>query len=112
MNELDEFRREAYESAKLYKEKTKMWHDKLIMRREFVPGQKVLLFNSRLKLFPGKLKSRWSNPFVVEKVSPYGAIKLRTDDGRTFQVNGQRLKHYYGEEPQISNKLRLAEPTT
>ncbi|XP_070046068.1 uncharacterized protein [Nicotiana tomentosiformis] len=65
LNELDEFRLHAYENAKLYKEKTKRWHDKHIQHREFEPGQEVLLFNSRLKLFPGKLKSRWAGPFVL-----------------------------------------------
>ncbi|XP_020963533.1 uncharacterized protein LOC110265099 [Arachis ipaensis] len=56
LNELDEFRNSAYENAKIYKENTKKWHDKKIATRVFEPGQKVLLFNSRLKLFPGKLK--------------------------------------------------------
>ena len=55
--ELDEFRNEAYENARIYKEKTKAWHDKHITRKEFEAGQRVLLFNSRLKLFSGKLKS-------------------------------------------------------
>ncbi|XP_021725669.1 uncharacterized protein K02A2.6-like [Chenopodium quinoa] len=53
LNELDELRLEAYESSKLYKEKTKRWHDKGLIRREFKEGDQVLLFNSRLKLFPG-----------------------------------------------------------
>lgn len=60
LHELDEFRNFAYENAKIFKEKTKKWHDKKIQNREFREGQLVLLFNSRLKLFPGKLKSRWS----------------------------------------------------
>lgn len=60
LHELDEFRNFAYENAKNFKEKTKKWHDKKIQNREFREGQLVLLFNSRLKLFPGKLKSRWS----------------------------------------------------
>ena len=60
LSELDEFRNEEYENARIYKEKTKAWHDKYIMRKEFEAGQRVLLFNSRLKLFLGKLKSRWS----------------------------------------------------
>ncbi|XP_075107123.1 uncharacterized protein LOC142180097 [Nicotiana tabacum] len=76
LNELDEFRLHAYENAKLYKEKTKRWHDKHIQHREFEPGQQILLFNSRLKLFPGKLKSRWSGPFEVVSVKPHGAIEL------------------------------------
>ena len=65
LSELEEFHNEAYKNAKIYKEKTKAWHDKHIARKEFEPGQWVLLFNSRLKLFPGKLKSRWSRPFTV-----------------------------------------------
>ena len=62
LNEMDEFRLEAYENVKLYKERTKRWHDKHLVRREFKIGDKVLLFNSRLKLFPSKLRSRWSGP--------------------------------------------------
>ena len=58
LNEMDEFRNDAYENAKIYKERTKKWHDKQILRCEFAPGQQVLLFNSRLKLFSGKLRSR------------------------------------------------------
>ena len=89
----------AYENAKLYKEKTKKWHDRIILPRQFEVGQQVLLFNSRLKLFPGKLKSRWSGPFVVHQVFPHGAVEIAAEDsGRTFKVNGQRLKHYWGDE--------------
>ena len=85
---MEEFPNDAYENAKIYKEQTKMWHDKKNMRPEFVQGQKVLIFNSILKLFPGKLRSRWSEPFTISKVLLFGAIKLKGDDGRTFQVNG------------------------
>ncbi|XP_073061949.1 uncharacterized protein [Primulina eburnea] len=77
LNEMDEFRNDSYENAKIYKEKTKRWHDKQILRRDFEAGQQVLLFNSRLRLFPGKLKSRWSGPFTVETVYPHGAIELK-----------------------------------
>ncbi|XP_049350309.1 uncharacterized protein LOC125814904 [Solanum verrucosum] len=63
LHELDEFRLHTYENAKKYKEKTKKWHDKHIVSRTFEPGQLVLLFNSRLKLFPEKLRSKWSGPF-------------------------------------------------
>jgi len=54
----------------------------------------VLLFNSRLKLFLGKLRSRWSGTFKVMKVYPYGAIDIGTEATGTFKVNGSRLKHY------------------
>ncbi|XP_052177507.1 uncharacterized protein LOC127791565 [Diospyros lotus] len=97
LNEIDEFKLDAYENAKLYKEKTKMWHDKKILNREFELGQLVLIFNSTLKLFPGKLKSRWSGPFEVINVSPYGAMEIRDlGTNMTFKVNGQWLKHYFG----------------
>ncbi|XP_073307108.1 uncharacterized protein [Primulina huaijiensis] len=104
LSEMEEYRDDAYENAKIYKEKTKKWHDKIIVRRELRPGQQVLLFNSRLKLFSGKLKSRCSGPFVVETVYPHGAIELKCSDGRTFKVNGQRVKPYYGTEVQVDTK--------
>nr|XP_009587308.1 uncharacterized protein LOC104085058 [Nicotiana tomentosiformis] len=97
LNELDEFRLNAYENAKLYKEKTKRWHDKHIKHRHFELGQLILLFNSRLKLFPGKLKSSWSGPFEIVCVTQYGAIELRAPNfEKRFLVNGQRIKHYWG----------------
>ncbi|XP_062088744.1 uncharacterized protein LOC133795304 [Humulus lupulus] len=96
LNELEEFRHEAYENAKIYKERTKAWHDKNLVQKEFHPGQQVLLFNSRLKLFPGKLKSRWSGPYTIVKVFPYGAVEVCSEKSGTFKVNGQRLKPYLG----------------
>ncbi|XP_048623798.1 uncharacterized protein LOC106393666 [Brassica napus] len=94
IHELEEIRHLAYESSKIYKEKTKAYHDKRIIARHFEPNDKVLLFNSRLRLFPGKLKSRWSGPFTVKEVRPYGAVVLLNRKGDEFVVNGQRLKHY------------------
>ncbi|XP_062113615.1 uncharacterized protein LOC133824669 [Humulus lupulus] len=94
---MEEFQNDAYENARIYKERTKKYHDQMILKREFVLGQQVLLFNSRLRLFPSKLKSRWSGPFVIAKVSPFGSMELKNNDGSFFQVNGQRLKHYFGE---------------
>ncbi|XP_075499193.1 uncharacterized protein LOC142537572 [Primulina tabacum] len=105
-----EFRNDAYENAKIYKEKTKKWHDKQILRRDFEPGQQVLLFNSRLRLFPGKLESRWSGPFTVETVYPHGAIELKCNNGQTFKVNGQRVKHYFGNEVRHMDNIPLGEP--
>ncbi|XP_052180210.1 uncharacterized protein LOC127793501 [Diospyros lotus] len=94
LQELEEFRLEVYENSRIYKEKTKAAHDKLIAK-EFNVGNRVLLYNSRLKLMLGKLHSRWVGPFVVTHVSPYGAVEIM--DGSTtkkFTVNGQRLKHF------------------
>jgi len=99
LQELEEMRLSAYESSKLYKEKMKAYHDKKILKREFYPGQSVLLFNSRLRLFPGKLKSKWSGPFLVKDVKPYGAIELEDPESKRIRiVNGQRLKPYLGGE--------------
>ena len=62
-----------------------------------MPGQKVLLYNSRLKLFPGKLKSKWSGPFIVKEVLSHGAVEIyRGSYDDAFKVNGHRLKPYYG----------------
>ena len=98
LSEIDEFRNEAYENARIYKEKTKAWHDKHITRKEFMAGQQVLLFNSRLKLFPGKLKSRWSGPFTVTKVFSHDGAEVSHLEKGTFTVATQRLKPYYGGE--------------
>jgi len=97
LNELEEMRLRAYENALIYKERTKKYHDRNLVSREFYAGQPVLLFNSRLKLFLGKLKSKWSGPFIVKNVSQHGAVEVTTSDGeRSFKVNGQRLKPYHG----------------
>ena len=88
-------RLEAYESYVSYKERAKRWHDKRIKRpKEFSEGDKVLLYNSRLRLFPEKLKSRWYGPFVVKSASKTRAVTLIDDEGREFVVNIQRVKHY------------------
>ncbi|XP_015168359.1 uncharacterized protein [Solanum tuberosum] len=95
LHELEEFRLHAYETAKLYKEKTKRWHDKHIVPCTFTPGKKVLLFNSRLKLFPGKLRSKWSGPFEVVRMTQHGAVELKGKNIPSFLVNWQRVKHYF-----------------
>ncbi|XP_020202447.1 uncharacterized protein LOC109788189 [Cajanus cajan] len=74
LNELDEIRLEAYENSKFYKEKTKKFHDSLIARKDFVVGQKVLLYNSQLGLMGVEIKSE------------------STD--KSFKVNGHRLKPF------------------
>ncbi|KAL5537772.1 hypothetical protein UlMin_045638 [Ulmus minor] len=66
-------------------------------RRNLEVGQQVLLFNSLLKIFPGKLKSRWSGPFLITQIFPFGAVELEDKSGRKFKVNGQRVKQYWGE---------------
>ncbi|GKD60966.1 reverse transcriptase domain-containing protein [Tanacetum coccineum] len=95
-NEVNELRDQAYENSLIYKEKTKKIHDAKIKNQEFHIGDRVLLFNSRLKIFSGKLKSHWSGPFTVIEVFPYGTVELSQPDSPNFKVNRHQIKHYYG----------------
>jgi hypothetical protein len=106
MDELEELRNDAYDCAKQYKVKMKKTHDQNILRRSFEVGQKVLLYNSCLHLFLGKLKSCWT-------VSTHGAIE--TEDlksGNTQKVNGQRLKPFLELEILEIEELPLEDPTS
>nr|GEW79963.1 reverse transcriptase domain-containing protein [Tanacetum cinerariifolium] len=96
LNELSELRDQAYENSVIYKERTKKLHDSKIKNCIFNVGDQVLLFNSSLKIFSGKLKTRWSGPFTITCVFPYGTIELSQPDGLNFKVNGHRVKHYFG----------------
>ncbi|GJU21568.1 hypothetical protein Tco_1154910 [Tanacetum coccineum] len=99
LHELDELRYQAYENSRLYKERTKVWHDrKLRMRKEFKQGNKVLLFHSKYKFKQPKLRSRWLGPYVVKHQYPSGYVELYGKDGKTFIVNGHRLKLYHEED--------------
>ncbi|GKD92965.1 hypothetical protein Tco_1372802, partial [Tanacetum coccineum] len=96
LNELAELRDGAYENTRIYKKGTKKWHDsRLHGDKYFKVGDMVLLYNSRLKMYPGKLKSKWSSPNIVKTVYPHGAIEITDRYGFSFKVNGQRLKKYY-----------------
>nr|GEW25493.1 reverse transcriptase domain-containing protein [Tanacetum cinerariifolium] len=97
--QLSELRDQAYENSLIYKERTKKLHDEKIKNRIFNVGDQVLLFNSRLKIFLGKLKSYWSGPFTISKIYPYRTAKLVHPDGCNFKVNWHRLKHYHGGDP-------------
>nr|GFA49974.1 reverse transcriptase domain-containing protein [Tanacetum cinerariifolium] len=90
---------QAYENSLIYKEQTKKLHDDKIKNRIFNVGDQVLLFNSRLKIFSGKLMSRWSGPFIITEIYPYRTAKLIHPDGCNFKVNCHRLKHYHGGDP-------------
>nr|GEZ94195.1 reverse transcriptase domain-containing protein [Tanacetum cinerariifolium] len=99
LSELNELRDQAYENSRIYKEWTKKLHDAKIKNRIFNVGDQVLLFNSRLKILLGKLKSRLSGPFIISKIYPYGTAKLVHPDGCNFKVNCHRLKDYHGGDP-------------
>nr|GFA90815.1 reverse transcriptase domain-containing protein [Tanacetum cinerariifolium] len=102
LNELNELRDHAYQNSLIYKEKTKRIHDSKINNRVFNVGDQVLLFNSRLKIFSGKLKSRCSGPFTISKVFPYGTVELSQANWPNFKLNVHRIKHYFrGDVPQL-----------
>ncbi|XP_073152853.1 uncharacterized protein [Henckelia pumila] len=96
LHHLEEFRDHTYDMAVSYKEQTKRIHDRRIRHREFKEGDDVLLFNSQLRLFPGKLKSSWSGPFKITRVYPSKAIEIKDARNESFTVNAQRIKHYVG----------------
>nr|GEW90004.1 reverse transcriptase domain-containing protein [Tanacetum cinerariifolium] len=86
LNELNDLRDQAYENYFIYKEKTKRIHDSKIQDRVFNVGDRVLFFYSRLKIFSSKLKTRWSRPFTITQVFPYGTVELSQTDGPNFKV--------------------------
>nr|GEW13041.1 reverse transcriptase domain-containing protein [Tanacetum cinerariifolium] len=110
--QLNELRDQAYKNYLIYKEKMKKLHDFKIKNHIFNVGDRVLLFSSHLKIFSGKLKTRWSGPFTITNVFPYGTIELSQPDGPNFKVNGHRVKHYFGGDvPQLVVPDLLTFPT-
>nr|XP_043615892.1 uncharacterized protein LOC122587791 [Erigeron canadensis] len=98
LHELDELRLQAYDNSRLYKKRTKVWHDRKLRMKDFKVGDKVLLFLSKYKFKQPKLTSRWTGPFVIKHVYPTGYVELFRSNGTSFIVNGQRLKVYHEEE--------------
>jgi len=90
ISELEEIRNEAYENARITKSRTKIFYDQIINRKNFAPRDKVLLYNSRLHIFAGKLKTHWSGPFIVHTVFPHGVVVIvDPKSNMEFKVNGQ-----------------------
>ena len=100
-----------YENAKVSKVRTKAFHDKRIVQKHFEPNQKVFLFDSRLHVFPRKLKSRWTGPYIVQRVYPHGAIDVEgPKDGNMFKVNEQRLKPFLEGFDPLLESIPLVDP--
>ncbi|XP_016192540.1 uncharacterized protein LOC107633422 [Arachis ipaensis] len=107
LEELECLRLEAYENAQFYKEKAKAFHDQNIRRKNFKMGDEVLVYNSRLRLMPGKLRSRWDGPFRVVDVKPYGVVEvIHPTKGVKFKVNGHRVKLYHT-QPKNAKELEI-----
>ncbi|XP_016164889.1 uncharacterized protein LOC107607446 [Arachis ipaensis] len=106
--ELECLRLEAYENSRLYEENMKAMNDKTIRGKEFRAGDLVLLYNSRLRLMPGKLRSRCEGPYRVEKAEPYGVYHLRHPlSSDIFKANGHRLKLYHGEKIKSNKEMEV-----
>ena len=111
LNEMEELRNDAYLNSRVAKQMMKRWHDQLISNKKFKEGQRVLLYDSKLHIFPGKLKSRWIGPFIIHQVHLNGVVELFNSKGnQTFKVNGHRLKPFI--EPYNADKeeINLLEP--
>ncbi|RVW72450.1 hypothetical protein CK203_060464 [Vitis vinifera] len=93
LNEMEELRNDAYNNSNIAKQRLKRWHDQLVSRKEFQKGQKVLLYDSKLHIFSGKLKSRWIGPFTIQQMYSNGIVELLNSTG-SFKVNGQHLKPF------------------
>ncbi|XP_015944552.1 uncharacterized protein LOC107469687 [Arachis duranensis] len=108
LQDLESLRLQAYENSRLYKEKVKAVHDKSIKRREFQPVDLILLYNSRMRLMLGKLRSRCDGPYRVEKMEPYGVFHLsHPTSSELIKVNGHRLKLFHGEKMAKNQELEI-----
>ncbi|GJT83347.1 hypothetical protein Tco_1057689 [Tanacetum coccineum] len=111
LNELMELQNGAYANTRIYKERTKRWHDsRLRGDKDFKNGDKVLLFNSRLKLHPGELKSKWSGPFIVKTMYLYGAVEITDENGSSFKCMRTRSKARRLQQQQQQVPPNLVEP--
>ena len=111
INELEELRNDAYFNSKIAKDKLKKWHDQLIIRKNFNQGDQVLLYDSKLHLFPGKLKSRWTGPYIIHQAHPNGSVDLlNPNDNKVVKVNGQRVKPYAMQHTADGEEILLLDP--
>ena len=111
INELEELRNDAYFNSKIAKDKLKKWHDQLIALKNFKQGDQVLLYDSKLYLFPSKLKLRLTEPFTIHQVYLNGSADLlNSKDNRMFKVNGQRLKPYAVQHTADKEEIPLLDP--
>ena len=87
MQELEEIRLIAYENSKFYKEKMKKFLDqKLVARKDFQVGQKVLLYKSKIGHISGKLRSTWEGPFIVTQVFSYGVVEIKEEFSKLMDI--------------------------
>ncbi|KAL6315047.1 hypothetical protein AAG906_030893 [Vitis piasezkii] len=111
LNEMEELRNNAYNNSNIAKQRLKRWHDQLVFRKEFQKGQRVLLYDSKLHIFPGKLKSRWIGLFTIQQVCSNGVTELlNSNNTGSFKVNGQRLKPFVEPFSRDKEEINLLKP--
>ena len=111
LNEMEELRNDAYINSKVAKQRMKRWHDQLSSNKEFRKGQRVIFYDSRLHISPGKLKSRWIGPFIIHQVHLNGVVESLNSNGTdTFRVNGHRLKPFIELFKPEKEEINLFEP--
>ncbi|RVW36253.1 hypothetical protein CK203_107278 [Vitis vinifera] len=111
LNEMEELRNNAYNNSNIAKQRLKRWHDQLVFRKEFQKGQRVLLYDSKLHIFPGKLKSRWIGLFTIQQVYSNGVTELLNSNSTgSIKVNGQRLKPFVEPFSRDKEEINLLKP--
>nr|CAN70506.1 hypothetical protein VITISV_024962 [Vitis vinifera] len=111
LNEMEELRNDTYNNSNIAKQRLKRWHDWLVSRKEFQKGQRVLLYDFKLHVFPGKLKSRWIGPFTIQQVYSNGVVELLNSNSTgSFKVNGNRLKPFVEPFSRDKEEIILLEP--
>ena len=111
LDELEKVRNDSYLNSKISKDRPKKWHDQMVAQKNFQKGDKVMLYDSKLHIFPRKLKFRWIGPFTIHQVYPNGAMELlSSDESQIFKVNGYRLKPYAIPFGPDKEEITLLEP--
>ncbi|XP_057948211.1 uncharacterized protein LOC131143864 [Malania oleifera] len=109
--ELKESKREVYDKAYLATKQMKLLHDNKIKDKQLFPNQQVLFYDSRLHLFPGKLKSRWGDSYIFKHVHPHSAVEIvDPKNDNDFTVNGQWLKPFLTSFDPNEDVLLLQDP--
>ena len=112
LNEMEELRNDTYINSNIAKQRLKRWHEQLVSRKEFQKGQRVLLYDSKLHIFPGKLKPRWIGSFTIQQVYSNGVVEL-LNSTESFKVNGQHLKPFlepFSKDKEEINSLNHIKP--
>ena len=111
LNEMEELRNDAYNNSNIAKQRLKRWHNQLVSHKEFQKGQRVLLYDAKLHIFPGKLKWRWMGQFTIQQVHSNGVVELlNSNSTESFKINGHRLKPFVEPFSQDKEEIIFLEP--